>query len=60
MTKRVKYTLIVEDGWNLWTPDTKYAKLGLGEGMDIIHSSSKESEHLRLKVKTKLKITSKT
>ena len=37
-----------------------HAKLGLGGGKDIIHTSSKESEHLRLKVKTKLKITSKT
>ena len=68
MTKRVKCTLIVEDGWNLWTPDTKYflgenprtTVISLGGGKDIIHSSSKESEHLRLKVKTKLKITSKT
>ena len=34
-----------------------HAKLGLGEGKDIIDSSSKESEHLRLKVKTKLKKT---
>ena len=37
-----------------------HAKLGLGGGKNIIHSSSKESEHLRLNVKTKLKITSKT
>ena len=72
MTKRVKCTLIVEDGWNLWTPNTKYflgenprttiisCEVGIGRGKDIIHSSSKESEHLRLKVKTKLKISSKT